>query len=1086
MDPEKILKFFDQLNKLISTRFFQGKEPTWLSRTADYFLVIISVLIVVWVLLFILSQIKKIWVEQFWPIFYNQEERRRSRKRQRFAQYIEHEIRQLNNREEWKDYRFTELEAEVEAEGKRKGFPLLPFFQLTQKGLRREQSLSKALELSRERLILAEGEPGSGKSVALRHVAEKMAQRAMKNRSIKSIIPLYINLKKLERSSKDKIDSEQIKSFIKQELNRVNDRDIEEFLEEEFQRGIKEGTWLFLFDSFDELPEVLSSVEADEAIRNYAVAIDDFLSGFNQCRGIIASRQFRGPKHLGWPRFRILPLENDRLKKLIYKAELEQSIERNLIGQLEIAPQEILEMSRNPMFLGILCENMRSGNPFPQNTHSVFESYLEKRLTRDEERLKRRFNLEPPEVRANAEKVAFCMSVDPGLGLSPTRESIQSAMGRLGFRVPGHFEQLLNALEYLKLARSETETIPGEAQLFTFAHRRFQEYFATCVVLREPHRISPRQLLTDGRWRETTVVIFHTQPPEVFAHILDDARLLLDEILGNFSGLIDDPVEYVNRKTPTRNNSILKPFSWPFGILHLLGLLQDGFISRIKDLPDDIQTQVARFLLSTTTQGTLSDQKWSLEVAGITPQPVLLWLLRHAFASESQWMKEVAYRQTARLGKIPDDVAADIRKALLSLFARNRLYQERFATHAHLSRLDQAGKYINTMRLLQWIKPIDLILHIVLFLWLVGILMLRNITFVPSITIATLIATVLIVSHLTLGNFAESNILYLNLPWGQIKRPSQQKRDSKLNFVSVFIRFAFFTLFWNTSTIICILVFSLLWSIFAILAANTGQFTAPVYWVLLVIFPLLYLIYNYKRIIEICIYILKNIWIYLITFFYILYIKIRDFMINNPESTINQIGLYFSIIYTTCFCIYLLYIGCKSSFYWVKDSIQWQKWIRNRPSQITGQELLNLIKLYHYPAFCKRMTTVIYERNLLPAIEESEDLINELALALERSLFFEKRKANIRQKKWQKILKNPIYAIKALFIKFHQLPKKSPIARTMTTANIYSGSEFFNSWLKQYTFKDKRRFIKLGSEFLDEVNILLEQLRAKRQVSERS
>jgi len=181
----------------------------------------------------------------------------------------------------------------------------------------------------------------------------------MKDKSIKSVIPLYINLKKLERSSKVKINRELIEYFVKQELNRVNDRDIEQFLDEEIQKGVQEGTWLFLFDSFDELPEVLSSVEADTTIRNYAEAIDDFLSGFNKCRGIIASRQFRGPKHLGWPRFRILPLESRRWE-LIRKAELEPRIEKELNGRLRIAPQEIQDMTKNPMFLGILCEDMRA------------------------------------------------------------------------------------------------------------------------------------------------------------------------------------------------------------------------------------------------------------------------------------------------------------------------------------------------------------------------------------------------------------------------------------------------------------------------------------------------------------------------------------------------------------------------------------------------------------------------------------------------------------------------------------------------------------------------------------------------------
>ncbi|WP_013321769.1 hypothetical protein [Gloeothece verrucosa] len=160
MKIQDILNLLKEFEKLITN--ILGQEPAWLSFTFKIISLIIIILLAIWGLLYVLSEIKKKWTENFLPLFYNQEERRRTVKRQRFAKHIENEIQKLNNREEWKDYRFTELEAEVEAEGRRKGFSILPFFQPTQRGLRREKSLSKALELSSERLILVEGEPGSG------------------------------------------------------------------------------------------------------------------------------------------------------------------------------------------------------------------------------------------------------------------------------------------------------------------------------------------------------------------------------------------------------------------------------------------------------------------------------------------------------------------------------------------------------------------------------------------------------------------------------------------------------------------------------------------------------------------------------------------------------------------------------------------------------------------------------------------------------------------------------------------------------------------------------------------------------------
>ncbi|MDJ0682746.1 MAG: NACHT domain-containing protein [Xenococcaceae cyanobacterium MO_167.B52] len=1092
MKPEDLLKLVDIIKNLISEMFFQGKElPVWLILTINIILLAIFVLLAIWVVLFVLSKIKNSFIEEFWPLFYNQEQRRHRLKRQLFADYIESEIRNLNSREEWKDYRFTELEAEIEAEGRRKGLSLIPFFYSTQRGLRREQSLSKALELSSERLILVEGDPGSGKSVALRHVARKLAKSAMKSRRVKSVIPLYINLKKLERSSEEPIDRNLIESFVKKELNRINDRDIEEFLDNEFDIGLKQKTWLFLFDSFDELPEVLSSVEADEFTRSYAEAIDDFLGGFNKCQGIIASRQFRGPKHLGWPRFRILPLE-DRRQELIRKAQLDLPIEKELISQLRNASQEIHEMTKNPMFLGILCENMRDGSPFPQNTHSIFESYLEKRLTRDQDRLKKRFNLEPSAVRTMAEKVAFCMSLDPNLGLSPTRAEIRNAMSNLEFRVPGNFDQFLNALEYLKLARSEDETIAGDSPLFTFSHRRFQEYFGTCVVLRDLNRINPRQLLTDGRWRETTVVIFQTQEPENFAPILAEARDLLDKVRASITGLIDDPIEYVNRESFEQSSSAPKNFSWSPGLLNLLGLLQDGFISRMNDLPDDIQMQAGRLLLSASTKGNLFDKKWSLEVAGITPQPVLLWLLRNAFSSESQWLKEVAYRQAARLSKIPDDISADIRRALLSLFSTNRLRKEFFATSAHLSRLDQSSKYLSVLRLLKCINPFDICLHIGSLIFLLYL----SRTFLLPISVPVAIVFILIL----LWTYSSSLRIFSSVV-SSTRFSFEQRRNQGSSILFDITRFM--TPGSALAVYPRLIIFPLLWSIFAILAANTGRFTHPLWWLFLFLFPLLYFILKSKNFIKISISILGNVWTYVIIsiisgylFFIYAIIWINNLIFKNPDTILARIVfvIYGILVLASLFSLLRSWFIFLDN--WFRDWMKLKKWIQSRPATMTAQKLLNLIDSYHNKGFSKQLIIISRERNLLPANNDSENLLNELAMALEHSLFLVNRKTYIRQRAWQrlkskkqktsrKILKyfGGIPKILSQGLKFSRKSKKSHIERIIEN---YSGSDFFTSWLKQYTRKDKKRFINLGSEFLDEIYILLEQIRAKRLVSEGS
>jgi hypothetical protein len=243
-------------------------------------------------------------------------------------------------------------------------------------------------------------------------------------------------------------------------------------LETEFDLGMKRGTWLFLFDSFDEIPEVL----ADSAINRYAESIADFLGGFNTCRGIVASRQFRGPGGLGWSHFRILGLSKARQMELIHKAALEKGAEMSLVGGIETATEEIRAMAANPMFLGLLTEYVRSEASFPFNAHVVFEQYVQSRLQRDSAKIARRFGLSSSEVRTTAESAAFSMAADPGLGLTPSRTSLKMSMHNL--HLPW-CDAALDALNFVKLARSEQKITEAGDASFTFAHRRFQEYFAT-------------------------------------------------------------------------------------------------------------------------------------------------------------------------------------------------------------------------------------------------------------------------------------------------------------------------------------------------------------------------------------------------------------------------------------------------------------------------------------------------------------------------------------------------------------------------------------------------------------------------------
>lgn len=690
-DWEDLVKLWDQI--------FGNQITFWLLR-------IIGTFATIWLGLWLIAQIVEIWKNTILPIFYKADEKRRNFRRKLFAQHLENEINIVNSQENWKDHRFAELEAEVEAEGLHSISNVLPFIKREYKGLKREKSLSRALKASRARLVLLEGDPGSGKSVALRHVTLDLIRRVKRSRSNIEPLPIYVNLRGIKRSENQMINRDLIYQYVLASVNRLNDRDVEIFLDDEFQTGLREGSWFFLFDSFDEIPDVLSASEVNPIIRKYADAISEFFLGFNQCRGVVASRYFRGPGHVDWQRFNIVGLTVERQVQLVRKANMPTNKEHTLIGQLASANSEMQAMASNPLFLGMIVEHVQSGNQFPDNTFGVFKAYTAKRFEQDQDRITKRFDINHIGLKEAAQVVAFCMTADSNLGLSPYRYKIGEALIRLNLNFSFDLEKCLDALEFIKIGRSELNVTIGAPKTFSFSHRRFQEYFATSFVLEQSNQITARQLISDPRWRETAVVLCQIWPEEN----LQDIISVSGETLYHFAREIEQWYESIRGKDEKTDSTM----PWKPGLLYLLNLLQDGFSHRRHILPDHVRSNAGFVLEIAQFYGIFPDKKWALEVAGISPQPILIEGLRYAISHPSVLLNRVAYEQVSRLEDMPEDIENWIRKSLIEKAATLRLYRERYTTQAFLSRLPKSTEFLHSLRLLLVLPIFDIFAHIIL------------------------------------------------------------------------------------------------------------------------------------------------------------------------------------------------------------------------------------------------------------------------------------------------------------------------------------------------------------------------------------
>src|SRR5664279_1927270 len=126
------------------------------------------------------------------------DEPQRAFKRARFVDDIERQLELLNEKEEWRDTRFADLEPDFDIEGLGRSYRT-PVANLVRVG--RMQSLTNTLLRTNERMILLSGEPGAGKSVAMRHIAQQLAHDAAANPKSDSILGLYINLRDFRPSA---------------------------------------------------------------------------------------------------------------------------------------------------------------------------------------------------------------------------------------------------------------------------------------------------------------------------------------------------------------------------------------------------------------------------------------------------------------------------------------------------------------------------------------------------------------------------------------------------------------------------------------------------------------------------------------------------------------------------------------------------------------------------------------------------------------------------------------------------------------------------------------------------------------------
>jgi hypothetical protein len=214
----------------------------------------------------------------------------------------------------WSPEYYADLEAEVEI------VPLAGSM-----GKKRIMDLQKAMRKDHEtQAFLVLGDPGAGKSVALRKLARDMLAEVGET----GRVPIYINLREwLPRdgrrnaawSEQNVPTIQELEAFIIANIKSRGDVFTEDFVDAYFRKLWEHGRLFFIFDSFDEIPELLDVNEDSWLINALSDVLSRFIATAPQSRGVLASRVFRRPTHayLAQKVLEIRPLSEDRIAQTL-------------------------------------------------------------------------------------------------------------------------------------------------------------------------------------------------------------------------------------------------------------------------------------------------------------------------------------------------------------------------------------------------------------------------------------------------------------------------------------------------------------------------------------------------------------------------------------------------------------------------------------------------------------------------------------------------------------------------------------------------------------------------------------------------
>lgn len=401
----------------------------------------------------------------------------------------------IDDETRWSDSNYVPLEAEVQIlEGESTRGRLVDLLTALQRN-------------QKAQIFVVLGEPGTGKSVAMR----KLARDLLEGSKNSDRIAVYVNLREWRSekiwTEKSPPTVQDFEVFLYNNLmqNYNLDSNSKAFLQDNYQRLLPAGYFFFIFDSFDEIPAVLDKDENSWLIKALSDCIVGYaLSGLNS-RAVLSSRLFRKPQLVNKKRtvYEIRPFSDDRIVRAI-----SQSVNNHVaLSRLVFGSRPDLgSIARNPFLLDLLINHFNQTGAAPANQADMFKTYIQSNidLARRTHDLK---EVSDPEIYEMCEYIALTMFNSHNIGLEIVDVDLKEKAQPI-------VSTVLRFLAQARVGRLNPIT-----SVFSYSHRRFHEYFLVRVLSSRKQPIPFDAIQTDSRWRDA-LVLYAEVAPEADAKII--------------------------------------------------------------------------------------------------------------------------------------------------------------------------------------------------------------------------------------------------------------------------------------------------------------------------------------------------------------------------------------------------------------------------------------------------------------------------------------------------------------------------------------------------------------------------------------